>query len=129
MAKSTTEELWYANHKSFLALITVLAAALSLPYFRLLNDKMPNVHPAIVSVLIGIFVALMSYIPMYYVSKKYALSNAVLLGFVSAEFCVYGAPCTYPAPLVIVFFFLLFLHAYEERGHVWPDNNNCSIHL
>lgn len=119
-------EIWYENHKTVLIFLTVFAASLSLPYFRLLNDYFPNAHPGVVAVLAGIIVTILSYMPMRYGSPKYAFSHALLVGMLVAEFCIYGAPCSFPAPVAIAFFFFMFFYGIEESEHLWPANNMCS---
>jgi hypothetical protein len=125
-ADLTASEIWYENHKTVLVLLLVLAASLTLPYFRVLNDYYPNAPPALVAVLAGAIVAVVVYLPMRYGSPKYALSNAMLVGMLVAEFCVYGAPCTFPAPVAIAFFFFMFYYGFEEADHLWPANKKCS---
>lgn len=118
-------EMWYENHKTLLLVLVVLSAALSMPYFRILNDNLMEIHPALVSIIAGIIIILASYLPLRYVSEKFAFSNAVLLGLIVAKFSVYGAPCNFPAPLLIAFFFFMFFFGYEEREHLWPANKTC----
>ena len=123
----SSERAWYENQKAFLLLLVVLVAALSLPYFRILNDALPDTHPAVVSLIAGGVMTAVSYIPMYYINSKFALSNALLIGILVSKFCIYGAPCSYPAPLLIAFFFFMFFYGYEERTHLWPSDHQCSI--
>ena len=124
----STERVWYENQKAFLLILVVFAASLSLPYFRVLNDTLHDTHPVVVAVLAGVSMAAITYLPMHYINNKFALSNAVLIGLIVSKFCVYGAPCSYPAPLLIAFFFFMFFYGYEEREHLWPDNNMCNAH-
>jgi hypothetical protein len=122
----SSERVWYENQKTFLLILLIFVAALSLPYFRIINDALPNTHPVVVALGAGVFVTAMMYLPMHYINSKYALSSSVLFGILVAEFCVFGAPCHFPAPIVIALFFFIFYHAYEEREHLWPANNMCN---
>jgi hypothetical protein len=49
------------------------------------------------------------------------------VGMLVAEFCVYGAPCSFPAPVAIAFFFFMFYYGFEEADHLWPANRRCEV--
>jgi hypothetical protein len=117
---SDIDESWYQNNKVPLMYLVVLMSSMSLPYFRKLNLWLPHVHPALVSLLAGLIVTVITYGPMRYTDPKYALSNALLLGLLVAEFAVYGAPKDFPAPVAISFFFFMFSYGNEEADHLWP---------
>lgn len=124
LKKSTTtkdddESKWYENRVPLMYLV-VMAAAMSLPYFRKLNSWMPQTHPAVVAIFAGIIITFMAYAPMKFAEPKYAFSNAMLLGLLVAEFVVYGAPYDFPAPVAISFFFFMFTYGNEEAAHLWP---------
>ncbi len=122
----SSERVWYENQKTFLLILLVLATSLSLPYFRVLNNALPDTHPVVVAGAAGMIITALVYLPMHYINSKYGLSSAVLLGILVAEFCVFGAPCNFPAPIVIAFFFFIFYHGYDEREHSWPANHMCA---
>lgn len=123
---ASSERVWYENQKSFLLILLILATSLSLPYFRILNNALPDTHPVVVAITAGLIITALTYMPMHYINSKYALSSAVLLGILVSEFCIFGAPCNFPAPIVIAFFFFIFYHGYEEREHSWPSNHSCT---
>lgn len=112
---------WYDNNKTALALLVVLASAMSLPYFRRFQDWFPNTHPAFTALLAGLIITVVTYPPMRFAVPKYAFSNAVLLGLLVAEFVVYGAPRNFPTPVAISFFFFMYSFGAEEASHLWPD--------
>ncbi len=111
---------WYSNNRTMLVLMIVLASALSLPYFRKLQDWFPTNHPALSALMAGVLVTILTYGPMRYADGKYAFSNAILLGLLVAEFVVYGAPFDFPAPVAISFFFFMYMYGREEAEHLWP---------
>ena len=115
-------EAWYSNQQSLVMVLLLLAAAISLPHFRTLNDMFPSTHPAIVALLSGFIVTLVVYLPMKYADSKYALSSAILIGLLVAEFLVYGAPKDLPAPVLISFFFFMFYYGRAESDHLWPKS-------
>ena len=114
------EENWYENNRIPLMYLVVLASSMSLPYFRKLNEWLPNVHPGVVALLAGTIVTVLTYGPMKFTDPKYAFSNALLLGLLVAEFVVYGAPKHFPAPVAIAFFFFMYSYGLEEAPHLWP---------
>jgi hypothetical protein len=111
---------WYQSSKIPLMYLVVLAASMSLPYFRKLNKIFPYTHPGLVAILSGVIVTLLTYGPMRYADPKYAFSNALLAGMLVAEFNVYGAPYDFPAPVAISFFFFMFAYGREEATELWP---------
>lgn len=113
--------VWFSNRKTLVVLMVVLAASLSLPYFRKLNDWYPQTHPALLAIVAGIIVTVLSYPPMLYADPKYSFSSAVLLGLLTSEFVVYGAPMYFPPPLAISFFFFMFYYGRDEADHLWPS--------
>ena len=117
---SPDKEQWYQNNKIPLLYLVVLAASMSLPYFRKLNDLLPRVHPGLVAVLAGVIITVLTYGPMRYADPKMAFSHALLLGLLVSEFVVYGAPFHFPAPVAISFFFFMFSYGVEESDHLWP---------
>ena len=64
---------------------------------------------------------------MRYADPKYALSNAVLVGLLVAEFTIYGAPFDYPAPVAVSFFIFMYTYGREEAPYLWPKGYE-SIH-
>lgn len=115
------EGKWYKDESVLLVILVVLGSSLTLPYFRVFNDMFPTTHPAIVALLNGLIVTIAFYGPMRYADKKYALSDAVLLGLLVAEFTVYGAPFDMPAPVAISFFMFMYMYGREEAPHLWPE--------
>jgi hypothetical protein len=120
--ESGDHRLWFEKPQAVLLLIAVLASSLSLPYFRALNDRLPDLHPARASLLAGLVVGLLTFPVMWYADNKFAESNSTLLGLLVAEFVVYGAPCEFPPPVVISFFLFMFYMGREEAEHLWPDH-------
>ena len=118
----TEDEVWYNNTRTALVLMIVLASALSMPYFRRLQDLFPRHHPALLALFSGLIVSVLTYPPMRFADPKYAFSNAVLLGLLVAEFVVYGAPYDFPAPIAIAFFFFMYLYGRAESEHLWPKS-------
>lgn len=114
---------WYANTNTVVSLLIVLAASLSLPYFRKLNEWFPRHHPGLLALVSGTVVMILTYPAMRVADRKYAFSNAVLLGLLVAEFCVYGAPLDFPAPVAISFFFFMYSYGRVETEHLWPKNH------
>jgi uncharacterized membrane protein len=104
-----------------IVLLTTLAAGLSLPYFRKFNELFPTTHPAFIALLSGILVSVLTYAPMRLADRKFAFSNAILLGLLVAEFVVYGAPFNFPAPVALSFFFFMFFYGREEATLLWPQ--------
>ena len=120
--ESSDDKLWFQNVKSAVAIMVVLASALSLPYFRKFQEWFPHSHPAFSAILAGVMVAIISYPPMRYADKKYAFSSATLLGLLVAEFVVYGAPYEFPSIVAISFFFFMYYYGNSEKEHLWPDS-------
>lgn len=121
-SSGTSDPAWMNNTRTLLVLVIVLASALSLPYFRKVMDLLPGHHPVLAALISGVIVAALTYPPMLFADRKYALSNAVLLGLLVAEFAAYGAPFDYPSPLSISFFFFMYAFGREEADHLWPEN-------
>lgn len=119
---------WYRQPKTFVMVATVLAAALSLPHFRRLNEEFSDAPPALLALAAGAFVSLLSYPPLLYAEadedRKFALSSAVQLGLIVAKFCVYGAPQELPLPVTIFFFLFMYTYGYDKRNHYWPDKTH-----
>ena len=112
--------VWYSDEKQVLVILIILAAALTLPYFRDFNIRFTETHPAILALLGGFITAVALYLPMRYADPKFAFSNAVLIGLLVAEFNVYGALSEFPAPVVVAFFFFMYLYGRNEAEHMWP---------
>jgi hypothetical protein len=104
-----------------LIMLVTLCAAFSLPYFRKLNDAMPDVHPGLVAVISGIIVTAITYPALVLAEAKYGLSLAILQGLLVAEFVVFGAPPGFPTPVAISFFFFMLYYGFSEAEHLWPD--------
>lgn len=121
IAESEGSVTWYSNTRTLMVLMIILASSLSLPYFRKLLDWFPGHHPAMHAIVAGLIITVITYPPMRYADRKYAFSNAVLLGLLVAEFVIYGAPFDFPAPVAISFFFFMYLFGREEAEHLWPD--------
>ena len=119
-SKSADNLVWYNNTRTALVLLIVLATALSMPYFRRIQDMFPRHHPALIALFSGMVVTGLTYPVMRFADPKYAFSNAVLLGLLIAEFVVYGAPYDFPAPIAISFFFFMYLYGRAESEHLWP---------
>lgn len=117
---AASDEVWLTNRKRVILFLLVLLSSLSLPYFRSLNDALPKTHPAIVAILSGLIVTALTYFPAVYVDKRYAISHAVLLGLLVAEFTVYGSPIGFPTPVVMSFFFFMFYVGESEADALWP---------
>ena len=118
MGEKKDEEVWISNSKRVILFTLVLLTSLSLPYFRVLNDY--NVHPALVSVLSGFIIMLLTYLPAKYADEQFGLSHALLLGLLVAEFTVYGSPIGFPTPMVISFFFFMFYIGESEAADLRP---------
>lgn len=112
---------WYNNTRTVLVLLLILVSALSMPYFRKFQEILPKHHPAMLALLSGFIVSMLTYPLMRFADPKFALSNAVLLGLLVAEFVVYGAPYDFPAPIAISFFFFMYLYGRAESEHLWPE--------
>lgn len=119
-----TEEVWITNRRRVILFMLVLLSALSLPYFRALNDIFSNVHPAFVALLAGLIVTAITFFPAKYADDKYGFSHAVLLGLLTAEFTVYGSPVGFPTPVVLSFFFFMFYVGEQEANELWPKSYN-----
>lgn len=117
---AVSDEVWITNRRRVVLFLLVTMAALSLPYFRSLNDALPRAHPALVAMLAGLIVTGITYFPALYVDKKYAISHAVLLGLLVAEFTVYGSPIGFPTPVVLSFFFFMFYVGEADAKYLWP---------
>lgn len=119
-----TKIRWYFDENTIIMLLVVGATAFSLPMYRRLNDALPHVHPAAVSLISGIIAGLLALPFMMYADPKYGISSAVLLGLLVAEFVVYGAPLKGDiiAPVAVSFFFFMFLYGLQEATHLWPVN-------
>jgi uncharacterized membrane protein len=113
--------VWIFDLKMLTALLIVIASALSLPFFRVMNEQLERTHPVMVALIAGAVVAVIAYPPMRVVDSKYALSNAALLGLLVAEFCIYGAPREFPAPVIISFFLFMYYMGRMEADHLWPE--------
>lgn len=122
VSKKDAEEAWYDNSRTVIVLLTILASAVSLPYFFKLQTMVPTAHPVLPAIAAGVIVALVTFPPMRFADPKYALSNSVLLGLLVAEFNIYGAPYEFPAPIAIAFFFFMYLFGRGEAAHLWPEN-------
>lgn len=128
MAVSDSENVvWYNNTRTALVLLIILASALSMPYFRMLQEMFPERHPALVALLAGVMITLFTYPMMRFADPKFALSNAILLGLLVAEFVVYGAPYDFPAPIAISFFYFMYLYGRAESEHLWPENYHGAL--
>ena len=130
MAGATQQEggaTWYTNTRTLLVLLIVLGSSLSLPFFRKLLDWFPGYHPAFSAIVSGCIVTAVTYPPMRFADKKYAFSNAVLLGLLVAEFVIYGAPFDFPAPVAISFFFFMYMFGREEADHLWPEEYSGNL--
>ena len=118
------EEVWITNRRRVILFMLVLLSALSLPYFRALNDTFVNVHPAFIALLAGLIVTAVTFFPAKYADDKYGFSHAVLLGLLAAEFTVYGSPIGFPTPVVLSFFFFMFYVGEQEAVDLWPKTYN-----
>lgn len=118
---------WYNNGRFLLSLIIVILSAFSLPLYRNLNIFFTNWHPAFHALIGGIIGAMLTYLPMLVLDRKYALSNAILIGLLIAEFNVYGAPLDLPAPVVISFFVFMYTIGRDEAVHLWPKTYTGSL--
>lgn len=114
------EEVWITNRRRVVMFAVVAVSALSLPYFRVLNEAMPKVHPGLVALISGLIMAALVYFPMKYADHTYGLSHAIMMGLLVAEFTAYGAPLGFPTPVVISFFFFMFFVGESEADHLWP---------
>lgn len=117
---AASDEVWLTNRKRVILFLLVLLSSLSLPYFRSLNDAFPKTHPALIAMVSGLIVTAATYFPAVYVDKRYAISHAVLLGLLVAEFTVYGSPIGFPTPVVMSFFFFMFYVGESEADALWP---------
>lgn len=117
---ASSDEVWITNRKRVILFLLVLLSSLSLPYFRSLNDAFPKAHPALIAIVSGLIVTAITYFPAVYVDRRYAVSHAVLLGLLVAEFTVYGSPIGFPTPVVLSFFFFMFYVGESEADDLWP---------
>jgi uncharacterized membrane protein len=121
VSKSEHGAEWYDNTRTIIVLLIVLGSSITLPYFRKLLEWFPSQHPAVVALLAGVIVAVVTYPPMRFADRKFALSNAILLGLLVAEFVIYGAPYDFPAPLAVSFFFFMYMMGREGAEDLWPE--------
>lgn len=122
----TEGDVWVTNRKRVVLFLVVLGTSLVLPYFRKLNDMMPNVHPVWCALLAGIITTVVTYLPVVYADSKYGFSSAVLLGLLVAEFAVYGAPIGFPSPIMISFMLYMFYIGESEAEHLFPEKKKSS---
>ena len=118
---------WYENAKAFFVMLIVFASCLSLPYFRKLNDYFPSWHPAFAALVSGVIVTVLTYPPMRLADRKYAFSNSILLGLLVAEVNIYGAPFSFPAPILISFFAFMYYIGRQDADNLFPDTYNGSL--
>lgn len=113
---------WYYDPRSVILIITILAVAITLPAWRLLNDTFEWMHPALAAIIGGAITTLLVYPICSWADATYGLSTAVLLGLVSASFTVYGAPLRgeVVAPLIIAFYAFHVFFGYTEAEHLDP---------
>ncbi len=119
-AAEEMDDIWITNKRRVILFSLVLLSSLALPYFRALNDALPNVHPAFTALISGVIITALVYFPMKYADPKYGFSHAVMMGLLTAEFTAYGAPLGFPTPVVISFFFFMFYVGESEADHLWP---------
>jgi len=125
--EQAADEVWITNKRRVVLFSLVLLSSLALPYFRALNDALPNTHPAFVALLSGLIISALVYFPMKYADPKYGFSHAVMMGLLTAEFTAYGAPLGFPTPVVISFFFFMFYVGESEADHLWPPTYKGSL--
>lgn len=113
---------WYLDPKSIVIILTVIVTSLTLPAWRLFNDYINWMHPAMGSIIAGIATALLVFPICAWADNQYGVSTAVLLGLVTSSFTVYGAPLRgeVVAPLIIAFYSFHVFFAYAEAETVWP---------
>lgn len=123
--KKTTDELnqslakvWDAQEYGIMVIIAI--CGLLLPYTRTINNLYPDWPPAISSLVSGFIAFLVTYLPFSYVDKKYALSDAVLVGLLVAEFSVYGGTIGATSLVPLSFFMFMFSYGRDEADHLWP---------
>ena len=117
---TSAEEVWITNKRRVVMFAIVLMSAMSLPYFRAMNDYFPLIHPGLIAVLSGLIVMFLTYFPMRWADPVYGFSHALMMGLLVAEFTAYGAPIGFPTPVVISFFFFMFYIGESEASHLWP---------
>jgi hypothetical protein len=76
-AEAEGEEVWITNKRRVILFSLVLLSSLALPYFRALNDALPNVHPAFTALISGLIITALVYFPMKYADPKYGFSHAL----------------------------------------------------
>ena len=121
------DEIWITNKRRVILFSLVLLSSLALPYFRALNDAMPNLHPGLTALVSGMIITALVYFPMKYADPKYGFSHAIMMGLLTAEFTAYGAPLGFPTPVVISFFFFMFYVGESEADHLWPKTYTGSL--
>lgn len=118
------EKQWIRQPGQILLVLITLAAGLSLPYFRKLNELLNEQHPVIVSALSGFIVFVFTYPAAYFADRKYSLSISFLMGLLVSEFTAFGAPPGFPTPVAISFMFFMFYYGYAEADILWPTDYN-----
>ena len=100
------------------ALITLVASCSQVPlhWIEPIIKKFVT-HNAFVALVNGLIIALVTYIPLQYVSSKNALSSCILLGLLVAKLTVYGNKGFLPGLSLIGFFFLMYYSVLEESEH------------
>lgn len=100
------------------ALITLVASCSQVPlhWIEPIIKKFVT-HSAFVALVNGFIVALVTYIPLQYVSSKNALSSCILLGLLVAKLTVFGNEGFLPGLSLIGFFFLMYYSVLEESEH------------
>lgn len=117
------EKAWILQPKQVMLFVLVGLTAFTLPFFRKLNDLWPNTQPALVAILAGMAITALTYLPCKYIDPKLGFSSAVLLGLLTAEFCVYGSPKGFPLPITISFMLFMFYMGLADAEDLWPEKS------
>lgn len=119
--KSIARE-WDLQEYGVLLIVTMIG--LLLPYTRTINNLLPELPPAVTAIISGFLAFLVTYLPFTFVDKKYALSDATLVGLLVAEFAVYGGTIGATALVPLSFFLFMFSYGRDEADHLWPGNKH-----
>ena len=73
-----------------------------------------DANVAIVALVNGLIIFLLSYSILYLTKSKKPLNSAILLGLLISEMCIYGNNGNFPHITVIAAFLLMFFLPYSE---------------
>lgn len=115
---------WYTDPRSVMLVLLAILIPLTLPAFRVLNDRFDWMHPLLVALAAGLTITFLCLPICVWADQKYGISTAGAIGLLSALFCAYGAPMNgvVVSPMLISFFVFHILFAYAESALVWPKN-------